>query len=79
MTNPIDIAADIVGSQAELARKLGVTRGRVNQWKQGEGPIPILHCLAIERITDGRVSRVALRPADWQDYWPELAEAGQGA
>ena len=31
-------------------------------------------CVAIERTTGGAVTRRDLRPADWRDIWPELAE-----
>lgn len=31
-------------------------------------------CVAIERATDGAVTRQDLRPSDWQDIWPELVE-----
>jgi len=36
--------------------------------------VPIARCLAIERATSGAVTRRDLRPDDWQDIWPELAE-----
>lgn len=31
-------------------------------------------CVAIERATEGAVSRRDLRPDDWERIWPELAE-----
>ena len=31
-------------------------------------------CTRIERYSDGAVSRKALRPDDWQEIWPELAD-----
>ncbi|KGC15007.1 hypothetical protein DM48_333 [Burkholderia gladioli] len=31
-------------------------------------------CVAIERATEGAVTRRDLRPDDWQDIWPELVE-----
>lgn len=34
---------------------------------------PVL-CVAIERATSGHVTRKTLRPADWQDIWPELVQ-----
>jgi DNA-binding transcriptional regulator YdaS (Cro superfamily) len=46
---------------AELARRLGKTRGAVNQWKQR---VPAEMCPAIERITG--VKCEALRPdVEW--------------
>ena len=34
---------------------------------------PVL-CVLIERATGGQVTRKDLRPNDWQDIWPELAQ-----
>lgn len=34
---------------------------------------PVL-CVLIERATGGQVTRKDLRPDDWQDIWPELAQ-----
>lgn len=31
-------------------------------------------CVAIERHSNGQVTRQDLRPIDWRDNWPELAE-----
>jgi len=31
-------------------------------------------CVAIERETNGAVTRKDLRPDDWQEIWPELAQ-----
>lgn len=31
-------------------------------------------CVAIERASEGTVTRRDLRPDDWRDIWPELAE-----
>jgi len=31
-------------------------------------------CVAIERHTDGKVTRKQLRPRDWSLIWPELME-----
>ncbi len=36
-------------------------------------------CVAIERESDGAVTRRDLRQDDWRDIWPELAEAKEGA
>jgi DNA-binding transcriptional regulator YdaS (Cro superfamily) len=35
-------------------------------------------CVAIERESGGRVTRRDLRPDDWHQIWPELAEPAQG-
>lgn len=69
--HPIELAAKVVGSATLLASRLGVTKAAVSQWKKYG--VPIQHCLAIERLTDGAVTRRDLRE-DWPSIWPELAE-----
>lgn len=64
----IQAAADAVGGQAALARRLGVSPGLVNQWVKGRRQVAVRHCVAIERMSG--VNRRLLRPEDWQDYWP---------
>jgi DNA-binding transcriptional regulator YdaS (Cro superfamily) len=34
-------------------------------------------CSAIEKASQGEVTRRDLRPDDWQDIWPELAEKAE--
>lgn len=58
-----------------LARLLHVSAAAVNQWVSGVRPVPARHCSAIEQATKGAVTRKDLRPKDWADYWPELAQA----
>ncbi len=60
-------------SQAAFGAQLGVTQGMVNQWCNNLNPTPE-RCVAIERATDGQVTRQELRPDDWESIWPELAE-----
>ncbi len=72
---PIQRACQLAGGQAALARILGLTPAVINQWVSERRPIPVERCFAIERATHGAVTRKDLRPADWQDIWPELAEA----
>jgi len=67
-------AAEIVGSMAELARILGVTRAAVHQWTRDGAQVPIERCYAIEVATGGAVTRRDLRPRDWRSIWPELAQ-----
>lgn len=57
-----------------MARRLGVSPQAVNEWKQGNRPVPVVHCLAIEQATEGKVTRRDLRPDDWQRIWPELSD-----
>ena len=49
--HPLDKAARIVGSQVELARRLGVSKGALNQWKDEGRQVPGRHCPSIERET----------------------------
>jgi DNA-binding transcriptional regulator YdaS (Cro superfamily) len=58
-------------SQTELAKKLGVTQGAIWQWANGHCAVAIERCVAVERATDGLVTRKDLR-ADWPDIWPEV-------
>lgn len=72
--NRLHAACVISGGQAALSRQLGVTAAAVNQWIKGLRPVPAKHCVAIERATNGAVTRRDLRPLDWQDIWPELVK-----
>lgn len=71
--NFIKLACEASGSQAALARRLGVTPAAVAQWLKGLRPVPPKQCVTIERATAGRVTRRDLRPDDWHLIWPELA------
>jgi DNA-binding transcriptional regulator YdaS (Cro superfamily) len=57
-----------------VAQELGVSSSLVAQWAAGK-PVSVERCVAIERATDGAVTRRELRPADWTEIWPELAAA----
>lgn len=61
-------------SQTQLSEALGVSLVLVNQWVHGHRPVPVKYALAIERATDGIVSRQEICP-DWKRYWPELEAA----
>lgn len=71
--SPIVRACEIVGSQAELARLIGVTPAMVNQLTKGKRPVPVEHCLGIRAATKGAVTLQELRPDDCWKIWPELA------
>jgi DNA-binding transcriptional regulator YdaS (Cro superfamily) len=77
MNKAFSQACKIVGS-AELARRLGVTPQAVNEWKQGNRPVPVDRCAEIERVTDGKITRRDLRPDDWERIWPELSDMKSG-
>ncbi|MGV8823986.1 YdaS family helix-turn-helix protein [Methylibium petroleiphilum] len=61
-------------TQDDFADRLGVTQGMVGFWVRGKPPTPA-RAVQIERVTGGAVSRRDLRPDDWREIWPELAEA----
>jgi len=67
-------ASKSLGGNAALARAIGVKPPTVQQWVNGERPVPPNRCVAIERLTSGVVSRKHLRPDDWAEFWPELAQ-----
>ncbi|MES1979746.1 MAG: helix-turn-helix domain-containing protein [Pseudomonadota bacterium] len=60
--DPVDKAAEILGSQTALAALCGVSRGAVNQWKDPKRKVPAEHCPRIERATNGQVRCEELRP-----------------
>lgn len=62
-------------SVAELRKGIGAPNdAQIRQWQHGyenRKPGP-LYCVAIERATNGVVTRQSLRPDDWHLIWPEL-------
>ena len=71
--HPVTRACEVVGGQAELARRLGVTAAAVQQWRAGKRPVPPIQATAIERETQGEVTRQQMRPEDAHLIWPDLA------
>lgn len=68
--HPLDEAATFVeGGRSGLAERLGVTPSAIGNWKKRG--VPVEHCWAIERLTDGRVTRKQLCPV-WERIWPDL-------
>lgn len=62
----IEKAIKAAGSQAGLARALGVHTSLPSQWLSGHRPVPAERCPAIERATNGLVRCEDLRPdVDW--------------
>lgn len=70
--HPVDRASDVLGGASKLAALLGVSAQAISNWK--ERGVPIERCVAIERLTEKTVTRRELRPDDWQEIWPELAQ-----
>lgn len=71
----LDSAITIVGGVGKLALALGVAQPVVSNWRARGTTPDAVHCVAIERITHGAVTRRDLRPEDWHLIWPELAQA----
>jgi DNA-binding transcriptional regulator YdaS (Cro superfamily) len=61
-------------TQIALAKAIKAAPSFVNQWVNESRPVPATYCVAIERATQGIVTRQTLRPKDWQDIWPELVQ-----
>lgn len=62
MQQAIRMAAQFAGSQAALARELGVQRSTVNSWIMGRNKIPPETAIKIEQYTNFLVTRQELRP-----------------
>jgi len=60
---PLEEACDIVGSQAKLARLIGVEPAQLNQWLKGKRPIPDDKAVAIEFEAGAKVTVEQLCPA----------------
>ncbi len=70
--NLLEYLSDAGISQAHFGELLGVTQGMVNHWCNNLVPSPE-RCVAIEKATNGKVTRKNMRPDDWESIWPELA------
>jgi DNA-binding transcriptional regulator YdaS (Cro superfamily) len=74
--SPLQKACDQVGGQTALAKKIGRKQSTIWNWlKKG---IPAEQCPAIERATDGKITRYDLRPDVFGEP-PEGAKAGRRA
>jgi len=72
--SPVALAVRHAGSVLKLADVVGLRPSAVSNWlARGTIPNPI-YAAAIERATNGAVTRQDLRPNDWWLIWPELAE-----
>ena len=76
---PLLDAIAYVGGAGKLAAAIGVGQSAISNWR-ARGTVPdALMCSAIERVTNGTVTRRDLRPDDWQEIWPELASQSKEA
>jgi DNA-binding transcriptional regulator YdaS (Cro superfamily) len=69
------------GRVRRLAEELRVPTSFVFRMSSGTKGIPIRHMAAIEKFTEGAVTRRDMCPEDWERIWPELADQqaeGQG-
>lgn len=68
---PLEKAIDTTGSQAALAKAIGVKPQHVWNWLHRDKQVPAEQVLPIEAATDGKVTRHELRP----DLYPTEAAA----
>lgn len=68
------------GSHADFASRVGIDRVYLSQIASRKGgertfvPSPAL-AVRIEQASGAQVTRRDLRPDDWRQIWPELADA----
>jgi DNA-binding transcriptional regulator YdaS (Cro superfamily) len=60
--NAVQRAVALVGSQAALARAIGKSQPAVYKWVRGHSLPTWQNAIAIERATNGRVTRHEVRP-----------------
>ncbi|WP_175689674.1 transcriptional regulator [Burkholderia anthina] len=63
------------GTAKKLADALKVSPSYLSQMASGVSSISPRRCRQIEDATDGRVTRRELRPNDWHEIWPDLAQS----
>lgn len=69
-------AIEHLGGVGRLAAAVGVRPSAVSNWLARNAMPSALFCAAIERATEGAVTRRDLRPDDWHLIWPELVTFG---
>jgi DNA-binding transcriptional regulator YdaS (Cro superfamily) len=67
---PLERAIKIVGSQAELARKLDKKQGHIWFWLKDAQKLPPAIAIQIEKATGGKVGRGELCPELAPEYQP---------
>lgn len=63
--------------RAVFAESIGTSAGHLTNVSYGYKVLDVKSCVALEQATAGEVTRQELRPADWQQIWPELATPSQ--
>ncbi len=71
-TKAIKDACAVVGSQAEMARLLGVSAPTVNEWVTGQRPVPVARCIVIERLTQQKGKRIPVERFNPRLNWDLL-------
>jgi len=66
---------DRLGGTAEVARLCGISKPSVSGWRNASIPADKLIRLAPIAEKRGVATRKELFPKDYQEIWPELAEA----
>ncbi len=61
-------------SHAGFGKVIGVSQPIVSGWAN-DGLVPEKRAVQIEAATEGAVTRRDLRPDDWHEIWPELADS----
>jgi DNA-binding transcriptional regulator YdaS (Cro superfamily) len=67
--SPLEPAIQTFGVKG-LADALGESMQTITNWR-ARG-VPANRCVAVEQLTG--ISRRVLRPLDWSEYWPDLAD-----
>ena len=62
------------GTQVSMAKRLGVTRALISQWKNG-GKIPALRAMQIERLSNGAFKAVDLAPSGMRKFRDSFGQA----
>lgn len=63
------------GRLTDLAKGLGVSDSYLSQMISGERPMDPTYCVAIEKLTKGKVPRASCRPLDGHVIWSKPVRA----
>lgn len=70
---------EIFGTQARIAEVAKVSQPFVSKvLSEPDRFFAPASCVALERESNGAITRPELRPHDWQDIWPELTDRRAG-
>ena len=60
-----------LNERQRLAREVGTSYAHLRNCGYGSRVLATQHCVRIEELTQGHITRQELRP-DWSLHWPEL-------